>query len=203
MQLDSTRIAIRERDLTEILDLALRVVRVYAWQLIATCALGAIPFALMNWWLLDHWGHFHFDAESAKDQSALYVLMMSLLVMWEIPLAAAPATLLLGQAMFLQKADVSRTFRDLLSSLPQLFAFQVLLRGILMPFGITWLLPYVSWPYLNEIILLERNPMTQSRRGGMSTFRRSSALHSGSGSDLFARWIGSVTAACILIGASG
>ena len=52
MQLDSTRIAIRERGFPEILDLSLRVIRVHGLPLLAVLAIGAIPLQLINYLLL-------------------------------------------------------------------------------------------------------------------------------------------------------
>ena len=82
--------------------------------------------------------------------------------------------------------------RRLLRALPQLFLFQVLLRALFIPLVLTWFVPFAVWPYLNEVILLERNPLRRHRRGQMTTFRRNMALHGGSIGDLFARWLGSV-----------
>ena len=49
--------------------------------------------------------------------------------------------------------------------------------------------PFVVNPYLNEIILLERNPLHEAERQSLSTSRRSSRLHQGNGGDFFLRWI--------------
>ena len=68
----------------------------------------------------------------------------------------------------------------------------MVLRALLIPLVITWFVPFAVWPYMNEVILLERNPLRRRRRGQMTTFRRSMALHGGSIGDLFARWLGSV-----------
>ena len=58
MQLDNTRIAIRERDLLETLDLALHVTRQFAgpWLLLSLLAivpLAIINYALIGWMLPD------------------------------------------------------------------------------------------------------------------------------------------------------
>ena len=59
--------------------------------------------------------------------------------------------------------------------------YQVLLRGLLIPWVVTWFLLFVIWPYLNEIILLERNPLRRGRSRRVTTNRRMRALHSGIG----------------------
>ena len=52
MQLDNTRIAIRERDLADVLDLSLQVIRAYALPWFLASLAGALPLAVLNWWLL-------------------------------------------------------------------------------------------------------------------------------------------------------
>ena len=52
MQLDDYRIAIRERNYLDLLDLALRVVRAHALPLLAAFVVGVAPFMLLNAWLL-------------------------------------------------------------------------------------------------------------------------------------------------------
>lgn len=185
MQLDSTRIAIRERDLADIMDLSLRVVRAYAWPLFWTTLAGVVPFAILNYFLTRRASVVDYDATAPWD----YIWFMLFLVVLELPLAAAPTTLFLGQAMFERKPSPRRIARDLLGSLPQMVFFQVFLRGLLLPMVITGLLPFASWPYLNEIILLERNPMMAGRRATMTTFRRSNALHARSRGDLLGRFL--------------
>src|SRR5687768_11587425 len=53
MQLDKTRITIRERSFLDILDLSLQVIREHAGHLALWLAVGILPFALFNAWLLD------------------------------------------------------------------------------------------------------------------------------------------------------
>ena len=56
MQLDKTRITIRERDYVDILDLALRIVRAGGWPLAIALVLGAAPMMALNAWLLSGLG---------------------------------------------------------------------------------------------------------------------------------------------------
>jgi hypothetical protein len=106
-----------------------------------------------------------------------------------MPIATAPTTLFLGQAMFLESPGPWQIVRDFLRSLPQLFFCQVVLRAIFLILFVTAIIPFVVWPYLNEIILLERNRLFRRKASGTSTFRRSSYLHSNSTGDLFGRWL--------------
>ncbi len=195
MQLDNTRIRIRERDLPDLLDLSLQVVRAYAVPWLATGLAGALPLALFNYWLLSK----NFAAYDILAEPSEYIWWLTVLTVWEMPLAAMLTTLLLGQVMFLEQPAAGRMARDFARSLPQMFWFQVVLRGLLMPWVISWMLPFAVWPHLNEIVLLERNPMFSSR--GISTWKRSRALHGGSGGELFARWLTCAVVGALLVAA--
>jgi hypothetical protein len=208
MQYDKTRIAIRERDLPDLLDLALHLVRAHWLPLLAASVIGAAPFAVFNYWLLSD-----LPLVEVEDYN-WYVFRMVLLVLFEIPLAAVPATLLLGQAMFFAKFDVRHIFRLAIHSLPQLLFYQLLVRGLLMPqalfwerFGrelagvmaiyfLVWVFPFVSWPYLNEMILLERNPL-RTKGANRSTWNRSRLFHKGHYGDNLGRLL-----ACALLAAA-
>jgi hypothetical protein len=188
MQLDGNRIVIRERGWLDLLDLALCVIRVYAWPLLVTLAIGIVPAVLFNAWLLAGMSEPAFD-ETIPDS---YLSYMLLLVILETPLATSLATLFLGEAVFQERPGARNLAAGFFRALPQLFLFQVLLRALFIPLIITWFVPFAVWPYLNEVILLERNPLRRRRRGQMTTFRRSTALHGGSIGDLFARWLASL-----------
>lgn len=194
MQLDRNRIVIRERGWLDLLDLALRVIRVYAWPLAVTLAIGILPAMLLNAWLLAGWSQPEFD----EDVPGAYLIGMLIVVLAEIPLVTAPATLYLGEAVFLERPGVRSVAGGFFHALPQLFFFQVLLRAIFLPLVITWLVPFVACPYMSEVILLERNPLRRRRRRQMTTFRRSNALHSGSAGDLFGRWLASAAFGAML-----
>jgi hypothetical protein len=201
MQYDKTRIAIRERDLPDLLDLALHLVRTHWLALLIASIIGAAPFSVLNYWLLAD-----LPLVEVEDYN-WYVLRMVLLVLFEMPLAAVPATLLLGQVMFWERFDARRIVRLAIDSLPQLLFYQFLLRGLLMPqalfwerFGrelagvmtvyfLVWVFPFVSWPFLNEMILLERNPL-RTKGANRSTWNRSRLFHKGHYGDSFGRLVG-------------
>lgn len=198
MQLDKTRIAIRERSFPDILDLSLHVIRRHALALAATFTVGALPLALFNhWFLSDYLNDFDPDGTPSAD----YFYMLLLLLIWELPLAAAPTTLYLGQALFTEQPSAGKLGKELLASLPQLILFQVVLRGALSFLFLTWPLLFWVWPYLNEIILLERNPWRKRGLYGSSTATRSSSMHSRNRGELFARWLGSLLIGAGLIAA--
>ena len=123
-----------------------------------------------------------------------------LLVMIESPLATAPLTLYLGQAMFVEKPRAGQIARDFLACLPQLVLLQVLVRVLLIVPVLTWIVPYAIWPYLNEVILLERNPLF-GRRGQVSTLKRNTNLHRNNNGEFLARALGAMCLAPLLIAA--
>jgi len=200
LQLDNNLITIRERNLLEIMDLALALIRAQGLPLLAALALGAVPMLLVNDLLLS--SLIEPDWYDENDFPLEYFTKLALLVMFEMPLAAAPATLYLGQSMFHEQTSWRRVARDLLGSLPQLFWLQMVFRGFFI--GLFFLvlppiIPFIAWPYLNEIILLERNQLLPKKGGRPSTFRRSRMLHGGSTGDLLARWLGSLLFGALLL----
>ncbi len=196
MQLDKTRIAIRERQYVDILDLAVRVCRVHAWPLLLAFSAGVVPMMLLNKWLLSGYDDLAFELGLGPQ----YMFFAVLLVVVEAPLATAPATLYLGKAMFSDRPNVREIVRELWESLPQLLVYQVLFR--------LW---YFRWTYLNEVILLDRNPMRRKTPGGKTpggktpggetTASRGRILHRGEGGDLVGRGV-SVAAVGGLLAAS-
>lgn len=199
LQLDNNLIAIRERNLLDIMDLALAVLRTQGMPLLAALLIGAAPMLLLNDLLLSE---MLYDETRLDDEPPYgFLWLTALLVAMEIPLAAAPATLYLGQSMFREEASLRRAAGDFLASLPQLFWLQGAFRGLFFAlwfFMIPPAIPFIAWPYLNEIILLERNPLLP-KEAHMTTFRRSRMLHGGSTGDLLARWLGSLVVGGLLI----
>lgn len=195
MQLDKTRIAIRERSFIDILDLALAVLREHAGPLTLALIAGAVPVALVNHWLLSN-----MLLEDAFDSSdvAGYLFVLALLVCWEVPLATAPITLYLGQALFLERPGPGKLLKDFATSLPQLILYQVLARAIVVWPVIFIPVVFVGWPYLSEIILLERNPWRKRSPTGTSTITRSSNMHGRNRGELFNRWFGSLLLGLLL-----
>lgn len=185
MRLDQTRIAIRERSYLEILDLALHVIRTRAGGLLLALLAGGVPLAFFNHWLLAGYldDFFEFDVPFR------YLLLMLLLVFWEIPIATAPLTLYLGHVLFAERPVPRRIALEWLQSLPQLFLFQVLLRPLSALFR----------PFLNEVILLERNPLRAKDASGRSTRQRSRTLHRGD-LDPLGRGLGALCLGTLLFG---
>ncbi len=172
MQLDNARIVIRERLFIDILDLALQVVNRFKQGLFWAWLAGVLPAMALNTFLL--WPLIDSDWELGFPLPVM--ILMPLLVFWEAPLATAAMTLYLGQALFSERTQARKVAAELAGSLPQLIVYQVFLR-----------LPLVIWPYLNEVILLERNPMRAAHYRGTSTVRRCGELHGAEAGSVFLR----------------
>lgn len=184
MQLDKTRIAIRERSYLDVLDLALHVIRAYARPLALAFALGVVPMMLLNWWLLRGYADLDFEFGSPAE----YVFWLLVLVFFEAPFATAPLTLYLGNAVFTERPGFRRLARAFFGVLPQLFVLQGLLRF--------W---YFRWPFLSHVILLERNPLAPRDPRQKSTRRRALELHAGLWADLVARALFSAMIGTLLV----
>ncbi len=187
MKLDETRIVIRYRTKADVLDLALKMIRCHAGPISCWLLLGAAPLFLLNMWLLDDFEFYDF----VWGFPLSYMVLTTLLVFLEMPLATAPLTLFLGQAVFMPHPDRKTLFRDLRGSLPQLIVYQVLLR----PFS-------VLYPYLNEVILLERNPLRTRTRTVKTTGARSRELHRDQSSDLIINGFLNFLLGLVLFGAT-
>ena len=228
MQLDNTRIAIRERSLLDTLDLALHVIRQYPRELLLTFLLAAVPLAVLNdyllGWILDveyREAFFYLEEYGAVSR---FWWSMTLLVFIEAPLASIFMTAFLGQAVFVDRPSYRQVFDDVRKMFWRLVWCQLLLRGIL-PFwwlvylidryddfspgieilGLGGLALYASLlrairPFINEIVLLERNPLTARDPTAITIGRRSAQLHGPSGGDLFAKWMTTALIGTLLTG---
>ena len=230
MELDKTNIVIRERGYLEIMDLALRVIRAHAGPLALALLAGVAPMMLLNAWLLADYSERTYQPGTLTPSIPLnllatffvgiwdmrhYLFFTLVLVTWQMPLAAAPATVYLGEALFSSRPQLGKIVRSLRESLPQLLVYQVLLRGLLVPvvlFAPTvlsvlaflvllgyWPYLFIWRPYLNEVILLERNPMRAAKRDAMTSRRRTRVLHAGQAGDLFARWMAAAAIGFLLL----
>lgn len=187
MKLDDTRIAIRYRTKADVLDLALKMIRVYAAPILRWLTVGVVPMFLFNVWLLADFRFYDF----VWGFPLSYMVLTTLLVFFEMPLATAPLTLFLGQAVFMPQPDRKALFRDLRGSLGQLIYYQVILRPI-----------SVFYPYLNEVILLERNPLRAKVRGMKTTRLRSLELHRDESADLIINGLLNFFLGLVLFGAT-
>jgi hypothetical protein len=205
LEFDRTRIPIRERTFPDVLDLALAVTREHAGQLLGLLLLGAAPFIALNQWLLGgelaaELFDFEQPPEDVTVQWMWYVYALCVLLVIEIPLATAPMTLYLGQALFVERVDWRRLGRDYLRNLPQMLFFQLVIRALAAPWIISWFFMYSFWPFLSEVILLENNPWRAKKSvARLSTLARNRALHGNNSGDLLARWLGSLLIGVVFV----
>ncbi len=126
-------------------------------------------------------------------------------------MATAAATVFLGDSMFMQPPTFKQVLKTLRQNFWRLFVCQGLLRGVLVAWLLVgtlspdnvmpgdFLLPMLAAallllrglrPYINEIILLERNPLRASDPRTITIGRRSSKLHANNSGELLARFLG-------------
>ncbi len=208
MFIDQTEISIRERGKRELFDLALHVARRHFAPLCTALLLGVAPFVAFNAWALSDIPSDRYDGDSRFQ----YVTYMTLLVFIQTPLATSLMTIYLGQVLFRTQAMPRQLVRELARSAAQLLWYQGVVRGgffVLLAAAFNdWndrntFAEFVIWsvalwalvargvrPYLNEVILLERNPRRPTGATAMTTARRNAALHAGFGGDSFVQLIG-------------
>jgi hypothetical protein len=218
MQLDNTQIAIRERGFADILDLGLRVVATHLGPLLVAMLAGIIPFALLNDWLLADLLPLEEDTDGLSSE---YLWALFVLMIWQTPVATTPLTLYLGQALFVSRPSLREMLRAFWSRLPQLIALQVIGRGFLAYFCVRailheasagtqtllglllvgqWFFLHLLWPYSNEVLLLERNPLRRGKAPA-GTIGRILALHGQATSEVVLRWLMSFLIGWVLVGA--
>ena len=215
MQLDNTRITVRERSYGEILDLALHVLREYFQPWLVTTLLAVIPLAVVNYALIGWMADSTYVSYEDGERPLRFLWNMTLLIYLEAPLAGIISVGYLGPAVFLERRTIRQVLADTLRRAPQWVLCQFLLRGIL-PAWILLLIVNVSYrlepnyfieafllpalacyaslfravrPYINEIILLERLPTSSANPTEMTLGRRSANLHGSYAADLVVRYI--------------
>lgn len=202
MELDKTRIVVRERDVFDTLDLALKFFRLNFLPLCATTFGGALPWAVLNDILLNPMLPAEPGMSASPEWVGSYVRYpwsMMVLVSIQAPMASVFSTVYLGKALFAERPRVRDAFTDVLPTLPRLIWFHVFFRGILLAIGLVLIadrnesfsgaetlllllfaavmLRRATAPFLNEVILLERNPVESKNRSGMTIRRRLVMLH--------------------------
>jgi len=224
VQFDRTLIAVRERSVLDILDLALQVCRLYLWPLTITMSLGVIPLAIINYWLTNWMLPSNAEALVAGDQRVVgavrCVWTTILLIVIEAPLASVLATSYLGRVMFVPAPRVRDAIREALPYVPRATLCHLLLRGVLP----AWLLLLVvergseyslaemllllltlavlvqrtTAPFLNEILLLEKNPLQAADPQAITVSRRNRMLHGSNPSGLLVQALCVSTLAILL-----
>ncbi|MCA9173169.1 MAG: hypothetical protein KDB14_01580 [Planctomycetales bacterium] len=225
MQLDRTSIAIRERGMLESFDLALHVARIHFVPLLVLATIGILPFLLIDrlalGWLVLEDPRDYSPSEYAVIQMR-YIASLVLLIFVQAPLATAMMTTWLGHAVFAERPPIAYGLKKTYGSLAKLLWCQGLLRLTLpITLSFCWLSinddgvelfvlfllsTYLALvrslrPFLNEIVLLEGNPLGASADSHVVTVaKRNASLHEAAGGALFFEFIGSgMLATCLTI----
>lgn len=218
MELDRTKIAIRQRSVLETLDLSLRVTAIYFTQLLWATLPIAVPFALLNHWAFS----WMVGEECTSETISRFLASMTMAVFLQAPVATLAATKFLGDMMFLQETNWRSLFRAVTKSFPAVFWTQFLWRGVgllvlllltmekssdvsgneaLIYMMAFWMLLIRSIrPFVNEIVLLERNPVFSLGKQGVTTIgRRNRSLHGPNTGDLLSRGLANSLAIVVLV----
>lgn len=206
MRFDKTFIAIRDRSILEIFDLSLLVVTDHFKALFWLLVIGVTPWVLLDWWLVG-W------MADTDDFDAVYYWIMLLLIISQAQVGTAFMTHYLGQAMFVGRPGIWKTVKDVFRTTfyfwwshgairmvvpvalcclifdPNSWDAALPVSLLLMP-GLTAIGLGVRAfrPFLSEILLLERTPISKKDDKQVYFQRRSKALHVAGSSDLFGRF---------------
>lgn len=219
MQLDRTGLAVRERSFFDLVDLSFMVLRIYFVPLMKATLLTVAPLWLLNFLLVDHLLR---DAVADEQSPQAYIWLTLCLVIAEAPLVSLLPTMYLGRIVFMDDPTLREVMRDGIRLAPRWIWCQIFVRGIIWVWVVVFFSrtadenSFVAWqfgmvaamslllliravrPFVNEIIVLERNRLQAKSPGDMTIARRSGILHGPSGGDIFGRAIVSYLLACLL-----
>lgn len=209
MKLDQTFIAIRERSVLEIFDLALQVVRQHFSRLICLLAIGALPWVVIDWMLLGWMVSARLSSDGAM---IFYYWLMTILVISQAQMGTSLITYYLGQSMFIAQPSIGQTVRDSFWKSPFFWWLHGGLRMVVPILGLVFLvwangesaLGAVAFfatlamllgvlirafrPFVSEILLLEKTPVRAGNPRQIRFAQRSYSLHHSS-NDLLGRSI--------------
>lgn len=204
-----TQIAIRERSILEILDLALHIFRDYFVQVAAAFVLGTIPFIILNH-ILFGWMS---EVEYGVAFPFAFVWTSILMITLEAQAASVFVCAFLGKAVFETQPQFLDVCKLVIQTWWRQFLYGWLLRGVALGLILVafiergdptnnyiisaWLPLLVVYslavrvfrPFINEIIVLERNPVRSGQSEQMTIGRRSAMLHNPDSGTIFGRGI--------------
>lgn len=195
MDLDNTEIVIRERSLSQRIDLSFHLIRRFAREIILYSLVGITPFFILNILIvegLDPTGYWEYYAWVGK-----WMLILFLTVV-EAPFALAPLLIFLSQRIFRQRVKMRETLRRALRSAGRLGVIYFLVRvnllfviAVLSAYNLSsgeWFISliiaalmvnaifFAARPYVDSVVLLEelkfRSKNDEPRLGS-----RSASLH--------------------------
>ncbi|MFT5302118.1 MAG: hypothetical protein ACI87E_002025 [Mariniblastus sp.] len=213
MRFDKTFIAIRERSVLEIFDLSLHVFVDHFRSLFWLLVIGATPWIALDLWLT----HWMLDAD---EFGQLYYWVMFLLVVSQAQVGTLFMTSYLGRAMFVGRPGIWATIKDSLKTSPYFIWSHGIIRTAILALLSTFWISESDWgasllicwfvlpgwvslgilirafrPFVSEILLLERTPISKKDENQIFFSRRSKALHVSATSELFGRFSLSVVLA--------
>ena len=211
MHFDNIQIKIRERAFLDLMDLGLQVFRAHLPRFLLAFACGAVPMQILNHlWFHDLVAVDFREREITRTdtwQLMGFVLCVGQMIFIESQLAGIVATKYLGQALFHEEPRILPTLRQVGRTGWRLLWCQGLTRGVIVAgvlaawsrssnWSFVWLgsltcliiVMRALRPFLNEIVLLENNPLLARNTHSLTIGRRSYRLHAPSSGMLIGRW---------------
>ena len=211
MHFDNIQIKIRERGFLDLMDLGLQVFRVHLPRFLLAFACGAVPLQILNhFWFRDLVVvDFREGIVAANETSRLigFILCVGQMIFIESQLAGIIATKYLGLVLFQEEPRIRPVLREVGRAGWRLLWCQGLTRGVVVAgvlaswsrssnWSFVWLglltclvvLVRALRPFLNEIVLLENNPLLATKSQSLTIGRRSYRLHAPSSGMLLGRW---------------
>ena len=180
MRFDQTSIAIRERSNLEVFDLAANVLVRQFRPIMVLLVLNAIPFVLLDYYLLG----WMTDVSFSVELSAAYYVAMILLIASQAQLGTCLITIFMGRVMFMEEHSIRAVLKQFFKRLPYFLFSQGILRVAVFAVLAVWAMPadeseevYVITylglpaivfvgllvrafrPYVPEVIFLEQTPL--------------------------------------------
>ena len=221
MHFDNIQIKIRERGFLDLMDLGLQVFRVHLPRFLLAFACGAVPLQILNhFWFRDLVVvDFREGLFTANETWRLigFILCVGQMVFIESQLAGIIATKYLGLVLFQKEPRIRPVLREGGRAGWRLLWCQGLTRGVVVAgvlafwsrssnWSFVWLgmltclvvLVRALRPFLNEIVLLENNPLLATKSHSLTIGRRSYRLHAPSSGMLLGRWFCSALLGIVL-----
>lgn len=143
MNLEHLAVAVRERRLPELYDLAALWGWRHGWRLLLLILIPAAPLTALDLWLVG----------DLDDVGPWYLLWLLLSV--QTPFITAPISAYLGEALFSRQASVGRALASTLRAWWPLTVFGLLRGALAIPVVTVVLYPV----HADEVLLLERQPL--------------------------------------------
>lgn len=197
MQFDQTSIAIRERNILEVFDVAANVLVRHLQPIMVLLFLNAMPFVVLDYYLIN----WMTDVSFSVELSLAYYAAMIALIISQAQLGTCLITIFMGQVMFLEEHSIWAVVKQFLKRLPYFLYSQGILRLAVFVVLVAWMtspkdreeaylmawlgLPAITAagllvramrPFVPEVIYLEQTPLT-SKADLPSLSQRSKNLH--------------------------